>query len=118
MIVLSWRYAESIRTFVDDAQRFGAMGGRGLFVSGALLGGIFATPWRLERGPLLDLGPHVGDLLDAALGPVTDVPATGDLLGWVSLSLTHEGGAVSNASLCASSALQPHRAAVELYGGS
>src|SRR3954451_22371610 len=113
MIVLSWRYAESIRTFVDDAQRFGAMGGRGLFVSGALLGGMFATPWRLERGPLLDLGPHVVDLLDAALGPVVEVHASGELLGWVSLQLTHAGGAVSTAELCATSALQPHRSSVE-----
>jgi predicted dehydrogenase len=115
MIVLSWRYAASVRAFLDAAQVFGAMGGRGIFVSGALLGGMFATPWRLERGPLLDLGPHVVDLLDAALGRVTEVHAEGDLLGWVDLTLRHDGGAVSSAALCATSALQPHRAGVELY---
>jgi predicted dehydrogenase len=87
-------------------------------VSGALLGGIFATPWRLERGPLLDLGPHVVDLLDASLGTVTGVRAHGDLHGWVGLLLEHEGGAVSEASLCATSGLQPHRSGVELYGAS
>jgi predicted dehydrogenase len=116
MVVLSWRYSDAVRSFLETAASFDAMGGRGLFVSGALLGGMFATPWRLERGPLLDLGPHVVDLLDAALGPVTDVHASGDLLGWVSLQLTHESGAVSTADLCATSSLQPHRSSVEVYG--
>jgi predicted dehydrogenase len=118
MVVLSWRYAAAVRAYLDDVHAAGAaIGGRGLFVSGALLGGPFATPWRLERGPLLDLGPHVLDLLDAAIGPITDVRATGDLLGWVALSCTHDSGAVSSASLCASSALQPHRAGIEVFTG-
>jgi predicted dehydrogenase len=116
MIVLSWRYAASVRAFVADAPALAPFAGRGAFVSGALLGGMFATPWRLERGPLLDLGPHVVDLLDASLGAVTGVRAHGDLLGWVGLLLDHEGGAVSEASLCATSALQPHRSGVEIYG--
>ena len=116
MVVLSWRYATSVRTFVDGARALAPFGGRGMFVSGAFLGGMFATPWRLERGPLLDLGPHVIDLLDASLGAVTGVHAHGDLLGWVGLLLEHEGGAVSEASLCATSGLQPHRSGVEVYG--
>lgn len=115
VVVLSWRYASSVRDFLDAARTFDAIGGRGVFVSGALLGGMFATPWRLERGPLLDLGPHVVDLLDAALGRVVGVHAAGNALDWVELVLQHEGGGVSGASLCATSALQPHRAGVELY---
>jgi predicted dehydrogenase len=115
LVVLSWRYAASVRTFLADATRFDAIGGRGVFVSGALLGGMFATPWRLERGPLLDLGPHVVDLLDAALGRVVEVRAAGNGIDWVELALEHDSGAVSGASLCATSALQPHRAGVELY---
>lgn len=116
MVVLSWRYSDVVRAFIERAAAFAPFGGRGAFVSGALLGGMFATPWRLERGPLLDLGPHVVDLLDACLGSVTGVRAHGDLLGWVGVLLEHEGGAVSEASLCATSALQPHRSGVELYG--
>ena len=118
MVVLSWRYSASVRGFLDRAATFGALGGRGHFVSGALLGGMFATPWRLERGPLLDLGPHVIDLLDAAVGPVARVHAAGDLLGWVGLLLEHETGAATEAALCATVPLQPHRAGVELYGPS
>ena len=116
MVVLSNRYSSTVRSWLDEASTFGAFGGRGLFVSGAFLGGMFATPWRLERGPLLDLGPHVIDLLDAALGCVTSVAAAGDLRTWVSLLLTHDGGAVSDVSLCASSAVEQHRSEVELYG--
>jgi len=118
VVVLSWRYASSVRAFLDATYTFDAIGGRGVFVSGALLGGMFATPWRLERGPLLDLGPHVVDLLDAALGPVRNVRAAANGLDWVELVLQHEGGLVSSASLCATSAVQPHRAGVELYSQS
>jgi len=116
MVVLSNRYSATVRSFLEQAQSFDALGGRGVFVSGAFLGGMFATPWRLERGPLLDLGPHVIDLLDAALGPVVGVHATGHLLGWVGLQLLHESGVTSQVGLCASSAVEPSRASLELYG--
>jgi predicted dehydrogenase len=116
MVTLSWRYAAAVRAFLAAAADFKAIGGLGRFVSGALLGGPFATPWRLERGPLLDLGPHVIDLLDAALGTVTTIKAHGDLLGWVNIHLEHADGAVSQAAVCASAAVTPHRAGVELYG--
>ncbi len=116
MVVLSWRYAASIRSFLAEAATFDALGGRGSFVSGALLGGPFATPWRLERGALPDLGPHVIDLLDAALGRVVGVRAHGRSLGWVGLLLDHDNGCASEASLCASTAVEPQRASVELFG--
>lgn len=118
MVVLSWRYAASVRAFLAHAASFDALGGRGSFVSGALLGGPFATPWRLERGALPDLGPHVIDLLDAALGPVLDVRAAGDSLGWLGLLLEHEGGVTSDVSLCATADVNPQRAGVELYARS
>lgn len=116
LVVLSWRYAAPVRRFLDAAQTFDASGGSGRFVSSSALGGPFATPWRLDRGPLLDLGPHVVDLLDAALGEVTAVHAVGDRHGWVNLVLEHADGRTSSASLCASAAVDPSRAGVELYG--
>ena len=116
MVVLSWRYAASVRTFLEQASAFDAVGGRGTFVSAALLGGPFATPWRLERGALPDLGPHVVDLLDAALGRVVDVRAHGRSLGWVGMLLDHEGGRVSEATMCAVAGVEPQRAGVEVYG--
>ncbi len=118
MVVLSWRYATAVRAFLEQVEAFDPMGGRGAFVSGALLGGPFATPWRLERGALLDLGPHVIDLLDAALGRVVGVRAHGSSLGWLGLLLDHDTGCASEASLCATAAVDPHRARVELFGQS
>ena len=45
--------------------------GSARWLSGALLGGPYAgSGWRAEHGALLDVGPHVLDLLDAALGPI------------------------------------------------
>ena len=117
MVVLSWRYADAVRSFLDAAAAGSWLGGRGIFVSGAFVGDSpFKTPWRLERGPLLDLGPHVLDLLDAALGPIGAVTARGDLHGMVALLCEHENGMVSEAVLSASVPLSPHRAGVELFG--
>ena len=48
---------------------------------------------------MFDLAPHAIDLLDAALGPVTDVTAVGDPLRWLGLTLEHRGGAVSQVAL-------------------
>lgn len=114
-MVLSWRYAAGVRSFLREAEAFGAYGGRGVFVTGSLVGGPFRTPWRLDDGALMDLGPHVIDLLDAALGPVVEVRAAGDTRRWVSVLLQHESGAVSEAAV---SADVPHRgrSGVELYG--
>jgi len=116
MVVLSWRYAAEVRSFLQAAARFEAYGGVGQFLSAGLLAGPFKTPWRLERGPLLDLGPHVIDLLDAALGTVTGIRASGDLADWVTLQLEHESGVASSAVLSGTTAVEPHRSGVGLYG--
>jgi predicted dehydrogenase len=116
LVVLTWRFSAPVRAFLGQAAGFGAHGGRGWFVSGAFLGGQFATPWRLERGPLLDLGPHLLDLLDAALGPIVRLRAHGDLHNWVGLLLDHAGGAHSEVSLCATAKIEPSTAGAELYG--
>ena len=50
-------------------------------------GNYFGTPWRLQQGGLLDLGPHVLDALDVALGTIIDVQAAGDPLGTVVLDV-------------------------------
>jgi predicted dehydrogenase len=115
-VVLTWRYTAPVRSFLEAAAGLDITGGRGEFISGALLGGPFATPWRLERGALLDLGPHVIDLLDAALGQVVAVRAHGASLRWVGLLLEHQDGRVSDASLCATAGVEPHVAGVAVYG--
>ena len=119
-VLLTWRYAAAVRQFLADVASASAgpgppVGGRGHFLGGGSLAGPFATPWRLEHGPLLDLGPHIIDLLDAALGRVVGVRAHGDPRRWVGLLLEHESGAVSEASLTAHTPIVPHRSGVEVY---
>lgn len=116
LVALTWRFTRPVRHFLEDASQQSFLTGTGVFLSNALITGQFRTPWRLERGPLLDLGPHVVDLLASALGPVVGVRAGGDLHRWVSLLLEHENGATSQASLSASLAVNPFRASVEVFG--
>lgn len=115
-MVLTWRYTGSVRRFLMACRLIQPLGGSGRFLTGGFLGGIFATPWRLEQGPLLDLGPHVIDLLDAALGRVVEIVARGDAHRWIGLQLVHDSGAVSQASITAYSDIEPGRAGVEVYG--
>ena len=62
-LVLTWRYRPDVRALLSAVASSRALGGRGRFLTDGFLGGMFATPWRLDRGPLFDLGPHVIDLL-------------------------------------------------------
>ncbi|MEU7891863.1 Gfo/Idh/MocA family oxidoreductase [Nonomuraea sp. NPDC049152] len=115
-MLLTMRYSPQARDFLARCAEVGAFGGHAAAISNTLpQGGPFATPWRLERGALLDVGPHVIDLLDAALGKVVGVRAHGDPLRWTGLLLDHEGGAVSEVSLSmAAPESSPTR--VEVYG--
>lgn len=114
LVVLTFRYAPVVRAFLDEVHGRTLVGGRGHFVHGAFLGGPFATPWRLEHGPLLDLGPHVLDLLDAAAGPIVGVRAHGDAQRWIGLLLDHESGVATEASLTGWAG-SPMSTGVELY---
>ena len=116
-LVLTNRYRPSMRAFLDTAATFDAVAGRATFLGGgAIPGNYFATPWRLERGALLDLGPHVLDALDAALGAIVEVRAAGDPLGVVAVTCTHDGGAISQATLSATTPVERSGLVVELFG--
>jgi predicted dehydrogenase len=97
-VVPTKRYHPSTRVFLAAARTFEAAGARSCYLHGAFLGGDFAAGWRFEHGALLDLGPHLLDLLDASVGPITGIRATGDPCRWVELTCEHENGAVSQAS--------------------
>jgi predicted dehydrogenase len=115
-LVLTKRYHPSTRAFLERARTAEILGARSCYLHGAFLGGEFATGWRLEEGALLDLGPHLLDLLDAAVGPITALRATGDPRRWVELTCHHESGAVSQASLSGCVRLPQARTRVELFG--
>jgi predicted dehydrogenase len=116
-VALTWRYSTAVRAFLTGAvPRVRPLGGSGRLVSCVLARGPLSQQARLERGVLLDQGPDLVDLLDAALGRVVGVRAHGDPLGWVGLLLEHAGGRFSEASLCATADVQPNRAEVEVFG--
>lgn len=115
-VIFTNRYYDSMRAFVHKARQFDSYGGRASFFgNGCVPGAYFATPWRLEHGALLDLGPHVLDALDAALGPIVDISARGDVNKIVFLECTHEQGRISQATLCATTN-QDGGLCVEVHG--
>lgn len=114
--VLTKRYHPVTRDFLARASRVNVTGARSCYLHGGFLGGDLATQWRLEHGALLDLGPHLLDLLDASVGRIAAVHATGDPRAWVELTCEHENGAVSQASLSGAVRLPKARTRVELYG--
>ena len=90
------------------------------WLSGALLGGPYATSgWRAEagNGAVLDLGPHVIDLLESALGPVVDIEWAhhGDPDLW-RFGLCHAGGARSTSTLSLRLPVDPSEIEVAAFG--
>jgi predicted dehydrogenase len=85
------------------------------FVSGAFLpGSPFATPWRLEHGALLDVGPHVLDLMDAVAGRIESIEYTGDPATMLALTTRHASGAIGQAFI--SSVVPGQLADLEVFG--
>ncbi|MEU8352629.1 Gfo/Idh/MocA family oxidoreductase [Streptomyces sp. NPDC048845] len=115
-LVLTKRYHPATRDFLARAAGLEVTGARSCYLHGGFLGGDLATAWRLEHGALLDLGPHLLDLLDTAAGPVVSVRGTGDPRRWIELTCEHAGGAVSQASLSGAVNLPRVRTRVELFG--
>jgi predicted dehydrogenase len=115
-LVLTKRYHRRTRAFLDAAATFDAAGACARYLHGAFLGGELATGWRLTRGALYDLGPHLLDLADAALGPIEELRAAGDSRRWIELTCVHRGGAVSQLSLSGAVGLPSSRAGIELFG--
>ena len=115
-LVLTKRYHRRTREFLAAATKFEAVGARSCYLHGAFLGGAMATGWRLTRGALFDLGPHLLDLADAALGPIEELRSSGDSSCWIELTCVHRGGAVSQLSLSGAVGLPSSRAGIYLYG--
>ncbi|MEU5693530.1 Gfo/Idh/MocA family oxidoreductase [Actinosynnema sp. NPDC020468] len=119
LVVLTRRYAPETREQLEQLHAVGGwVGGGARWLTGALLGGPYSkSPWRHERGPLDDVGPHAFDLLDAALGPIVEVIAADrSAHGVWQVVFAHEGGATSVATMTMSVPLQPGIAEVVVYG--
>ena len=117
--MLTFRFAPETRRWLDDVAADGPWGGGDArWLSGALRGGKYAeSGWRQRHGAILDIGPHVFDLLDAALGPIVEVRAATasepDL--WRAI-FGHRDGAVSSATLSMRLAIDPSVLEFDVYG--
>ena len=110
IMVLTFRYDPGTRKWLDDVHRAdGWDGGLARWFSGTLLDTKYErSQWRHDGGALADIGPHVFDLLDAALGPVEDVVhARLTEHGVWHVMLGHENGRVSTATLSMHTPTQP-----------
>ncbi|MBB1155728.1 MULTISPECIES: Gfo/Idh/MocA family protein [Amycolatopsis] len=121
LVMLTLRFAQQTRDWLDGVTAAGGWrGGSVQWLSGALLAGKYATSaWRQDPagGALADIGPHAFDLLDAALGPITDVLAAhrGPEDLW-QLLLEHEGGITSTATLSLRLPVQPTVVEYSVFG--
>jgi predicted dehydrogenase len=117
LVVLTYRLSPGLDERLAEARALDPTGGRACFLSGAFLADSpFAQGWRLEKGALLDIGFHILDLVDAAVGPAERVTAAhGDPHEWVGLLLAHAGGAVSEVSMSCRAAIRPSRTEVEVF---
>jgi len=116
-MVLTNRYSPLGRAFLAEADGFETVGARCASLSGALLAGSpFSTPWRRRHGALLDVGPHLFDLLEGAVGSIEELSGRGDPLRWVSLTCRHAGGQVSEVSMSLSLPLAETVFECVLYG--
>ncbi|WP_219471366.1 Gfo/Idh/MocA family protein [Nonomuraea rhizosphaerae] len=115
-LVLTNRYRPAVREFLKQARGFPAVGAQACQLTGEFLDDTFAgSPWRSYAGVLYNTGPHGLDMLDAALGRITEVRPAGNRAGFLSLTCLHESDAVSQLAICGR--VPPgRRTRYELYG--
>ena len=98
-LMLTRRYDPVTREFLGRIRDLTVDGVSGQYSHGAFLGGPFATPWRLTEGVLLDLGPHLLDLLEQVAGPFVSVSARRNRHDAVAIAGLHAEGALSSVLL-------------------
>ncbi len=118
IVFFTHRFVASQRRWLEQATATGGWEHAWAMWLGAAFepGSPFDTPWRHEKGPLWDVGPHALAMLTGALGPVSGVTAVRGPRDLVHLTLEHEGGATSNASLTLMATAQNARTGVSLWG--
>lgn len=102
-LMLTKRFHPDVRSFVRTVrERLPGAACAGLtacYVHGAFLDGPMATPWRLREGVLLDLGPHLVDLVEAATSPVEAVAVGGSTHDVLAVTTHHRDGAIGQLTL-------------------
>ncbi|WP_327088036.1 Gfo/Idh/MocA family oxidoreductase [Nonomuraea sp. NBC_01738] len=117
MVVLTNRFRPGVRDFLARAACLPLSGGRACQLTNEFRDGTFAhSPWRTRGGVLYNTGPHGLDLLDAALGPIKEITSVLGPADFHALTCRHEGGAVSQLTICGAVPGVGKRTVYELYG--
>jgi predicted dehydrogenase len=109
-MVLTFRYGGDTRTWLDAVHAVDDwVGGDARWFSGTLVEATYVgSQWRHDGGALADIGPHVFDLLDAALGTIASVEqARFTAPGLWHVMFGHESGRLSTATLSMHTPVQP-----------
>ncbi|GAB3457054.1 Gfo/Idh/MocA family protein [Actinophytocola sediminis] len=121
LMMLTFRYAPEVIDWLATVHRTGDWhGGAARWMSATLLDPKHeSSRWRHAGGALTDIGPHSFDLLDAALGPITDVlhARFAERGGVWHVLLGHEGGATSTATMTMHTPAVPPINDFSVYGG-
>ncbi|MFL6121479.1 Gfo/Idh/MocA family protein [Actinophytocola sp.] len=110
IMVFTFRYATATRKWLDTVHAVDDwVGGEARWFSGTLTDTKYeGSRWRHDGGALADIGPHVFDLLDGALGTVTSVEhARFTEPGLWHVMLGHDGGRLSTATMSMHTPAQP-----------
>ncbi|HEV7934593.1 MAG TPA: Gfo/Idh/MocA family oxidoreductase [Actinomadura sp.] len=116
-LALAWRYAIVVREFLSNkVPKTWPKGGTARVVSPMVRDHGSPGPWQLERAVLQYRGPDLLDLLEAALGRIVGIRARADPPGRFGLTLEHQIGHYSEASLCGTTTGSTEVATVEIFG--
>jgi predicted dehydrogenase len=116
-VAFTWRYTETVRRFLTElAPHLQLTGARGRAIRPQRDPRKEAGRWREQRGLLLELGPHVTEFLDAALGEIVEVDAFSDQSGSVGLKLEHRLVGSSESFLNYSTAIEQDHVEFEFFG--
>jgi predicted dehydrogenase len=118
VVNFTWRFNADHRRWISDVRAGGYAAAWVRCISSALAPGspYAASDWRMEKGALWDVGPHVLALLIPALGPVTAVKAQAGDDDLVHLALRHADGPTSTVSLTLSAAQGSEDFAFQFWG--
>jgi predicted dehydrogenase len=117
MVALPWRFTADVRRFLEaDVPDVEPVGGVGRVLVSRDAGRAPTPPGRQADGVLRDYAADLFDLLEAALGPIAGMHAHGELRGWIGLTLDHQVGRFSEASLYAGRVSGADVAFVEVSG--
>ena len=118
VVFFTARFQADVRAWLAEVTAIGGwVGGCAVWLGSALrAGNPFNTPWRLDKGGLWDVAPHLVSLLWASLGPVRSVTAEAGLGDITHLVLHHEDRVTSTVTVTLGAPMSAEFAELYIWG--